>query len=276
VTRAPALDERPLGARHSSRTRVYLAAATIAARHAWANPVEIIGRGVFLGLLLVVFSGLWRAVPLGEGAPDARGLLWYLAITEWVILSLPLVHLDLERDVRTGDLAYLLPRPVSYVGVRVAEHLGTLAVRMATLAPVAAVLATLLAGGLPGDPRGLLLAVPLGVMAGVLGVITYASIGLTAVWLQDVTPVYFVWQKSAFVLGGLILPLHLYPAWLAAIARWTPFAALLHGPGRTAFGFDPAGAATTAGLLASWTALFAYALHRIHRAALRILDVNGG
>jgi ABC-2 type transport system permease protein len=265
---------RATGGRRS-RARAYAAAAWIAARHAWASRFEIVGRAAFLALLLWVFSRLWRAVPVGRGA-DARSLLWYLAITEWVLLSVPFVHLDLERDVRSGDLAYLLPRPVSYVGVRVAESLGTLAVRLATLGVVGGALATALSGGLPPDPRGLLLVVPMGALAGVFGVLAQAGIGLLAVWLQDVSPVYWVWQKAAFVLGGLILPLHLYPGWLAATARWTPFAAFLHGPGRLAFGLDAPAAIETAAMLVGWTALAAWGLHAVHRAALRVLDVNGG
>ena len=62
-----------------------------------------------------------------------RELLWYLAITEWVILSLPPIHLRIESDVRTGDIAYRLPRPISYLGSRLAEEAGDVALRMTTL-----------------------------------------------------------------------------------------------------------------------------------------------
>ena len=45
---------------------------------------------------------------------------------------------------------------------------------------------------------------------------------LLAFWLQDVAPVYWVWQKLMFVLGGLMLPLELYPAFIQRAAAFTP------------------------------------------------------
>jgi hypothetical protein len=38
-------------------------------------------------------------------------------------------------------------------------------------------------------------------------------------WLQEVAPVYWVWQKLLFVLGGLMLPLQVYPAFYPE-TRW--------------------------------------------------------
>jgi hypothetical protein len=45
------------------------------------------------------------------------------------------------------------------------------------------------------------------------------AIGLLDVWGQYARPVYWIWQKSLFVLGGLMLPLSLYPSWNAKACR---------------------------------------------------------
>ncbi len=77
-------------------------------------------------------------------------------------------------------------------------------------------------------------------------------------------------------MGGLMLPLELYPAWLQRIAAWTPFAPLLNGPGRMAFGLAPERAAQTAAALVIWGVLAALLLTLLYRRGLRALDVNGG
>ena len=74
------------------------------------------------------------------------------------------------------------------------------------------------------------------IVAGVVSVFFHAAIGCAAFWLQDASPVYWIWQKFNFVLGGLILPLSLYPEWLQKVAYLSPFSALLNGTGRCAFG----------------------------------------
>lgn len=263
-------------ARSRFRLAPYLAAARLAARNQASGRSEAIGRAVFLGALLVIFSQLWRHVPLEGSGTDAKTLLWYLAVTEWVLLSVPPVHTDLERDLRSGDIAYMLPRPVSYLGFRVAESLGIVAVRLAILGVVAAGLAFVLAGGLPAHPEGLLGAAALGVLATALGVVAGAAIGSTATWVVDVSPVYWIWQKAAFVLGGLVLPLHLYPGWLQALAKWTPFSAYLNGPARSLFSPAADAVLATGLVLVGWIAVFGLLATWLHRRSLRILDVNGG
>jgi ABC-2 type transport system permease protein len=165
---------------------------------------------------------------------------------------------------------------MSYLGLRVAEAVGTLLVRLATLGVVGGALAFLLAGALPSDPRGLAVALALGPAAGALAVVFQAGIGVLAVWLHDVSPVYWIWQKAAFVLGGLVLPLHLYPDWLQTAARWTPFSAMLYGPGRMAMAYDPAGALRTAAEIVAWSLVGVLWLRWLSGRALRVLDVNGG
>ncbi|MGH7162034.1 MAG: ABC transporter permease [Planctomycetota bacterium] len=252
----------------------YLAVSLTALRQGLEHRAAALARAVFFLVILLVFSRLWSAVaPASIGAAH---LLWYLALTEWVALSVPMVHLDIERDVRSGDIAYALPRPASYVGVKVAEALGATVARAALLGAAGLLWAYLLAGGWPSDPRGLLLALPACLLACAVSVLLHASIGVSAFWLQDASPLYWVWQKLTFILGGLLLPLEFYPRWLRSLAGWTPFSALLHGPGSLAFGLDSARAAWLAGRLALWGVLAAALLAWVYRRGLRVLDIHGG
>jgi ABC-2 type transport system permease protein len=252
--------------------------AGTAVRQALSERGAILGRLAFYGVILLIFSKLWAVVAergaIAEATP--RELLWYLAITEWVMLSMPLIHLQIESDVRRGDIAYLLPRPISYIGSRIAESGGDFLLRAAVLAVAGCAFAGLLSGGLPEDPRGLLLALPLGLVAGYVGLCFHAAVGLCAVWLQDCSPVYWIWQKCAFILGGLMLPLEVYPDWLREIALWTPFSALMHGPGRMAFGWQPDFAALVAAKLLFWAVVATALLAWVHRRAMTRLEVNGG
>jgi len=258
----------------------YFALARASARRAWAERAVLAGRVVFLGVILFIFSRVWDTV-LARGEVTVSGagraeLIWYLAVTEICVLSVPLTFLAIEADVRSGDIASRLVRPVSYVGAMLAEALGETSLRLLVLGPAGALFAIGLAGGWPADPRGLAFAVPLGVLASLLAVLSTAAIGLSAFWIVDTSPVYWIWQKLAFVLGGLLLPLELYPDWLRAIARFSPFPAMVWGPGRMAFGYAPAAALETALELLVWSALAAAGLAWLSRRARLRLTVNGG
>jgi ABC-2 type transport system permease protein len=157
-----------------------------------------------------------------------------------------------------------------------AENAGDFLLRAGTLAVAGYDFATVLAGGLPDDPRGLLLAVPLGLAAGLVAIGFQAAIGLTSVWITDSSPVYWIWQKCAFVLGGLMLPLEIYPDWLRRIAVLTPFAALLNGPARMAFGWEPAAAFAIALQIVFWSLVASALMVWLDRRARRALEVSGG
>ena len=255
----------------------YMAFAALGFRQARAEPGELLGRAFFFVLILGVFSAVWRAV--GEsGLSIARRpaeLLWYLAVTEWVLMSAPSVHFQIEDDIRRGDVAYQIARPASWLGARLAHGLGALAVR----APVMLVVACAAAWSIAGRPRlpmGLGLAVTFGLMAAVVMTLFHVAIGIAAFWLGDVAPAYWIWQKLLFVLGGLLLPLQFYPALFVRVARLTPFPALLAGPASLATR-EPL---MTVGVLALTLALWALVGWVIARAAfsraVRRLQVNGG
>lgn len=261
-------------------SRKYAAIALASARRALAERGVLLGRALFLGVILFIFSRVWETV-FARGAHGlARAgkteLIWYLAVTEWCVMSVPQVYLAIEADVRSGDIASRLVRPVSYLGAQLAEALGEAGLRLLVLGPTGAALAWALTGGWPHDPRGLLLALPLGVLATVLAVLSTAAIGLSAFWIVDTSPIYWIWQKLAFVLGGLLLPLELYPDWLRALARCSPFPAMVWGPGRMAFGFAPAQALETLLELLLWGALIGAGLAWLSRRARARLTVSGG
>jgi ABC-2 type transport system permease protein len=262
----------------SPRVAKYVAVALAAARRALAERGGVAGRVMLMGVFLFVFSRIWNLLAARGALPgEARtDLVWYLAVTEWCVLSLPPVYLAIEADVRSGDVACRLIRPISYAGAQLADGLGETALRLAVLAPAAALFSFAIAGTGPSDPRGLALALPLGLLSCALAVLSLVAIGLAAFWVVDTSPVYWVWQKLLFVFGGLLLPLDLYPDWLRALARLSPFPAMLFGPGRQALGFAPREALVTALELAVWCAVVAALVAALARRARARLTVSGG
>jgi ABC-2 type transport system permease protein len=248
-----------------------VAIAALAARHALHQRGEALARAVFYLAILVVFSRLWSALdPHGGHA----AYVWYVALTEWVILAMPWMYLEIEEDVRRGDIAYRIARPVSYIWTKVAEGFGAGLVRLVVLGGFGGVAAWMLTGQPP--PRGLLLSLPLGTLALFVLMVIQGVIGISAFWLGDTAPFFWIWQKTLFVLGGLMFPLEVYPEWLQRAAYFTPFAPLLHGWARLSFGFDPALAFRMAALLVAWGAVFVALLAWLYRRALLVMDVNGG
>src|SRR3569833_355099 len=105
------------------------------------EPAELYARIVFFFMILGVFSSLWRAVgATGTNVGgNANTLVWYLAMTEWILLSAPHIQFRIEDDVRRGDVAYQITRPTSYLVGQIALSLGALAARAPVLLVTACV-----------------------------------------------------------------------------------------------------------------------------------------
>ena len=255
----------------------YAAFAALGFRQARAEPGELLGRVLFFGIVLGIFSAIWRAVAESGSAAarDPDELLWYLAMTEWVLMTAPMIHFQMEEDIRRGDVAYQIARPASWLGARFAHGLGALAVRAPVLLVVACATAWLYAGP-PRNPAGLAAAVAFGLVAAAVITVFHLAIGVVAFWLGDVTPAYWIFQKLLFVLGGLLLPLHFYPALFVDVALFTPFPALLAGPASLATGTPLVGAGWLAALLALWGVVGWFVARWAFGRAVRDLYVNGG
>jgi ABC-2 type transport system permease protein len=257
--------------------RKYWAFARIAAVEAATERGELYGRALFFGVILAVFAALWRAVAEAGMPLSAQQyqLVWYLAATEWILLSTPQRQVQIQDEVRRGDVVYQLPRPVSYPRATLAQCLGTLMVRAPLLGVVAFGCAFAFTGRVPAL-RSLLWLVPFGLLASAVLAELYVALGLLSFWLTDATPLHWVVGKLIFILGGLMLPLELYPRWLQVTALCTPFPSLLSGPG----GFlihGPDGAAPWLALrLLLWACLLFGLVELLFWRATRSLSLSGG
>jgi ABC-2 type transport system permease protein len=261
----------------AARISRYAAFSRISATQARRERNELYGRMAFFVVILGVFSSLWRAVaeagmPL---AADPKSLVWYLAATEWILLSAPPIHIEIQEAVRRGDVVYRLGHPVSYVVAEFASGLGLLAVRAPFLGLTAFLCAFAFTGWTP-PATALLVVVPFGFAASALITALYLAIGLLAFWLQDVAPVYWVWQKLMFVLGGLMLPLELYPAFVQRAALFTPFPSLLAAPASFVLGTHLVTPGALAGRLIGWSVATALGVSWIFRRAVSRVTINGG
>ena len=257
------------------------AAFYVSARDRLRYRAEWLGMAAFLALLVFIFSRLWLTVAAQGGAAagpyGVSQLVLYLVVAELVILSPSNAHQRISDEVKSGAASMALLRPVSYVSWELAREYGAGMVRMVVL--VAAGLPTaFLLGGVPRlDPRGLAIGLGLLVPAAIAvetGV--RVLVGLLAFWVEESAPLYWIWQKASFVLGGLMIPIDLYPQWLQRLTRLLPFEALLYGPARTVVAYDAAFARLALLKLVLWGAIILAALNAVYALGRRRLEQNGG
>lgn len=194
---------------------------------------------VYVGLI-VVLSGLYRMTPF-ETLENAEHLtfasvVWYMTITELVAIAVWTQYREVREEVLSHQIAGRFVLPLSYHRIKAGEWLGRTSRSMIEFSLLGTLVAWLLTGGFsPGLASLPLLAVSLFLSVIIFNNI-HMMIGLTEVWGAHSRPAFLIMQKLLFLLGGLLIPLDIYPQWLQKIAWATPFPAILYGPGSFAFG----------------------------------------
>jgi viologen exporter family transport system permease protein len=260
----------------TSTLNKYLSIAKIAMLQ--VNGKALVGLSLFLITCLLIFAHLWRVAAPSQSALflSPEQLLWYIAFNEWVLISLPEICFDIEQDLRSGQLAYFLPRPVSYIWAKFAEGVGGLLVNLFVLGLVTFLFTWYWSGTLPFQPHIFGLVLITGVLAGLVGLLFQCVIGLSAFWLREISPFFWIWEKLLFVLGGLILPLVAYPEWLRAVSYWTPFPVILGERSALVFTVEWGQVGWLLSLLSVWILIGIGLVNFLYHRGLKIVNIEGG
>lgn len=239
---------------------------------------EEVFSSLYLILILFIFRELYAKVLPTQGALegfDQARILWYLVVTEAILTSAPRLDHRIDDEVRSGQVSAFLCRPVSYVAYHRWVYLGEVAVAF----PMRLLVGGLAAWGMVGPPpAGLALAwvLPPVVLGLALNYQVCITLGLSAFWLGDSTPLFWVYQKVLFLLGGLLVPLEFYPPAVLRVAEAMPFHLVLHGPARLALDPSPAGALAVVLPQVGWLVATGLVTALVYRHALTKLTVQGG
>ena len=259
----------------------YWAVLRTSARQQWVYRSEMVARSVQMVLFMAVFMALWSTAYGASGRTELEGfaladMVWYLAMTETVVLSSSRIFFEIAEAVRAGDLAYTLARPLSYPFFQVANSLGNSAPRVVLNLLTAAVVVTLGLRQVAGSWPGLAAFLVLATLALVLDAMIAVLIGLAAFWMEEITPLFWIYSKLLFTVGGLFLPLELFPEALQDAVRWLPFQFITYAPARSFVKFEPAFVLQSLAGQGIYIAFFAGALSLVWWRARQRLVVHGG
>jgi ABC-2 type transport system permease protein len=253
----------------------------VTAQGVLAYPLDACGRAGFMAVVIFVFVQLWSATLRlsGPGAVagfDLRRIVWYLVVTETIVMSAPRLFERIDQEVKSGDLAYTLARPYNYAVFQYATYMGNALLMLPVNFAVGATLALLFVGTPPlgvaawaGIAVAALLAISLNFAAELV-------IGLLAFWFEDTFAFFWIYQKLVFTLGGLFLPLSLFPSLLRRISAALPFSSIAYGPARLVQRFSGGTFLAVAGTQLLWLAVIGLVAWVIFRGGVRRLNVNGG
>lgn len=248
---------------------------TLLSRFAYLG--ELLVRSIFIVLILFIFTQLWRAT----GQSDKTGfslvqLIWYLAFTEAIMTSTSLGASEVDREVRSGDLAYRLARPLAYPLYHLGAALGERLLRFGLNLGVGIVVALLVVGPMTVGPLAIVLALSLTVLSFLADWAWDMTISLLSFWIEDTFGIRLLYRRALMILGGMLIPLDAYPTWLLRIAQALPFQYFVYAPARLFVRPDLAYWLTASSALTLIGAFGMGVLALVYHLGLRQVSAQGG
>jgi len=245
-----------------------------------AYPGELIGRSLMIIPFMWIFFQLWKVTFSAAGAEVIGGLtlkdmLWYLMLAETIELGRPPLARTISENVKDGSIAYLLNKPYDFMLYQFSTAMGETIFRAVFNALFGGIIVWFLVGA-PAHPTGIIIALPAILGAWVLHFCVHAMIGLLAFVAEDVSAFTWIYQKLAFIFGGMLIPLDLYPQWLQVIARALPFSSTIYGPARLFVTPSLELFINVMVLQIFWIVVLTFILTVVYRRGLSQLTVNGG
>ena len=205
-------------------------------------------RGEFLIWILstnmpLVMLALWIQVaheaPVGRyGEKDF--VAYFLATLIVRLLTGSWVVWELSMEVRQGQLGMRLLRPIHPFVSYAADNLAALPIRVLLSLPIALGAFAWIGAGTIRATWGHWLIAPLAIF-GAWAIVFCAMLAIGALSLlwESALAVFDAWLGLYFVLSGYLMPIDLFPPWLARISAWLPFRYCLAFPVETLTGMEP-------------------------------------
>jgi ABC-2 type transport system permease protein len=252
-----------------------------AARQQWVYRGELGIQTISMVVFMGIFMALWITAYGVSGRTELAGyslaqVVWYLGMAETIALSSSRIFNEIGAAVRAGDLAYTLSRPLSYPFYQVANSLGNSAPRFVINFLTAIIVVRVGIGQFAGSPEGVLAFLVMAALALLLDALIAVLIGLAAFWLEEVFPVFLIYQKLLFTAGGMFIPLEMFPDWLRRLVTWMPFQFITYAPPRAFVDFEPGFVMQALTGQVIYVAVLTALVSLVWRVAQRRMVVHGG
>ncbi len=243
---------------------------------------DMISGFISYALHIFIFLNLWRYI-YSDPSQLIKGyglnqMIWYVIITEllWTSIGGRSLCRKICDDVRSGNIAYNINKPYSYVEYSLFSHAGATTVRFIFVTILGMILGFIFLGSFPSlnilELLGVLLACALSLIINMLLTI---SVGLLSFFIEDANPFYWVYSKFILIIGT-IFPIEFFPKLLQPIIKYSPIYVICYGPAKLFVDFKLDMFLQILVFQIVYIIISFAICHLIYKKGVKRLNVNGG
>ena len=167
-------------------------------------------------------------------------MIWYVIITEliWTTSGGRVFCKRISDDVKSGNIAYNMNKPYSYISYSICSHLGSITVKAIITFITSFGIGSIFLNDFPTlSLPSVLIVLVSGILAVLISSLLTAFIGLISFFIEDSKPIFWVYSKMILILG-VVFPVEFFPESLAVFIRYSPIYVICYGPAKLFVNFD--------------------------------------
>lgn len=265
-----------------NKTSKYLSVAKISFSNSFVYLSNILSRSLPTVIRIWIFVQLYTITFSVSNVSEVNKLtvvstIWILAFAQSFQGSTrPPISRIINDEVRSGELQYVISRPYSYIGFHYLSQLGRTFAFLFSNVLTAIAVALFFVGGFPFTIQGIGWGIVLLFMGITLDFLISFFIGILAFWIEDSTSLSWIYHKSQIILGGLIIPIAMFPDKIRYIAEVLPFSQMFYSPAVVMVTSDMRMVERFLLIQGFWIALFVIVNVMMFRRGIKNVSINGG
>lgn len=230
-------------------------------------------------LVIVVYILLWNNL-YSQNVKTGftfKEIIWYLIINQLVFSNNMDLFKQIENDIKSGNIAYLLNKPYSYPIYMVFNSLGRILLRFGIILVLGLLIGVIFIGTLSSFTLINLVPIIIMMLLGIiLNITIYILISMTSFWLEENKPFIWIYRQFVFSFGGFMIPLTMFPEKLYKLMQFMPWTYVAFHPSNSIVHFSYQNFFETVIGQLAYIALFSLLISIVFKKGADALNVNGG
>lgn len=238
----------------------------------------------FIGYIIhvFIFLNLWKYLysdpnQLINGY-SMNQMIWYVIITEivWSICNSRAYVRKISNDVKTGNVAYNINKPYSYIGYVISDALGASVVKGVIYTILGILLGFIFIGSFPQlNFIQILLTLIIAIFAIIIGFLIATTIGLFSFFIEDASPFYWLYSKLILIVG-VVFPIEYFPKFIQPVLTYSPVYVISYAPAKLFVDFKYSVFFMALFIQIIYVILISLLCNYIYKKGEKKLNVNGG
>lgn len=205
----------------------YFAFGILGIKEIFLYPINLLSRIVVhlvrIGVYILIYKYIIDISPDGTlGGLTLIEASWSVGLVQIIGQSSRYLYKEIKNDVKTGSLSIKLNKPYNYIFSLISKSFVEGILRLTVFFVVTFMFLYVIIG-IPSISINIFIWILLTLVLGVLlSILIETLVGLSSFWVENPDPVYWVVNRSAWLVNGMMVPVALLPSWIKVISTYYP------------------------------------------------------